>query len=432
MKINDNIALEWLQEILHFESVEGVESENAPFGLELRKCLDYSLNLLNNLGFSTKDVEGYCGYGEVGEGELFGILCHLDVVPVGDGWTFPPFSATLSDNKIYARGALDDKGPFICCLYAVAKLLEEGLVPKKRIRFILGCDEESGWKCMDRYQETEEMPVLGISPDSDFPVINCEKGIVYHKISMNLPKGILKIRGGERANMVPDKAIATLSSEIYGDFIKNSNIDYVLDDNGDYIISFYGKSNHGSAPKGGVNAIYKLFKFLGQKEPEFQELFEIFSSHNGEKIGLNLVDEISGILTLNLGTINIVNDKIVMELDIRYPISYDKDQVTSILKNGLPNMEIEQVFFHKPLYVAEDHYLVKTLLNAYNKVMKVNAKPITIGGGTYARVLPLGVAFGPVFPGSKAKIHCVDEYIDLDEFYTAAKIYYYAIKELCF
>lgn len=432
MIIDKKTPIKWLKEILKFESVQGEALPMAPFGIENRRCLDFSLKLMSGLGFETKDIEGYCGYGEVGSGEMFGVLCHLDVVPVGSGWTYPPFAATEVNNKIYARGALDDKGPFICCLYAVARLLSEGFVPKKRIRFILGCNEESGWKCMDRYVLTEELPKIGISPDSDFPVINCEKGIVYHKIIKKLPKGIISINGGSRANMVPDYVSAVLSNKVYGEFILQAGVPFDYDKDGNILVNFTGKANHGSAPSGGDNAIYKLFKLLGQREEIFAQLYEIFSNHNGSKIGLNLKDEKSGDLTLNLGTIKTDSDKLIMELDIRHPISYDKDDITEILRRGLKDYKVEQTFFHKPLYVDENHFLVKTLLRAYNKVMNTNAKPITIGGGTYARVLPLGVAFGPIFPGSNAKIHCVDENIDLDDFYKAAEIYYNAIKELCF
>jgi len=144
MEINREMAIKWLTDILKFDSVETEAKENAPFGQGVADCLDYALSLLSSLGFSVKNIEGYCGYGEIGKGELFGILCHLDVVPASGKWTYPPFGAELHNNKIYARGALDNKGPFVCALYAVMRLIKEGKTPSRRIRFILGCDEESG------------------------------------------------------------------------------------------------------------------------------------------------------------------------------------------------------------------------------------------------------------------------------------------------
>jgi succinyl-diaminopimelate desuccinylase len=431
MTINRDNAINWLTDILKFPSVEGEKKENAPFGEDVAKCLDYALDLLSSLGFNVKNVEGYCGFGEIGQGELFGILCHLDVVPVSGNWTFPPFGAVCHDNKIYARGALDNKGPFICALYAVVRLLQEGKTPTRRIRFILGCDEESGWECMSRYVKTEEMPVLGISPDGDFPVINCEKGIVYHTLRHSKPEYIVDIGGGDRANMVPNYAYAVVknSPPIIEQLKAQNECSYGM--LGDTIkIEANGKSAHGSHPEDGDNAILKILKVLGQ-DKIFGDMYTAFSNANGNNVKLGIEDKESGKLTLNLGTVKLCNEEIVYELDIRHPISYTKEQITEILKNSI-TAKVEQGFFHLPLYVPKDHHLVTTLLDAYNKVMKTNAQPISIGGGTYARVLPLGVAFGPCFPGSKAGIHCVDEYIDLEEFDTACEIYYQAFKKLLF
>ncbi|HOO23332.1 MAG TPA: Sapep family Mn(2+)-dependent dipeptidase [Clostridia bacterium] len=431
MTINRENAIKWLTDILRVPSVEGEKSVGAPFGKDVAACLDYSLDLLKSLGFEVKNVEGYCGWGEVGKGELFGILCHLDVVPVSGEWTYPPFGAELHDNKIYARGALDDKGPFICALFAVMRLLSEGRTPTRRIRFILGCDEESGWECMERYAKTEEMPVLGISPDSDFPVINCEKGIVYHKLRHPKPDFLIDMGGGARANMVPDYAYAVVKNTpgILENIKANKECSCTL--NGDTIkLEAKGKSAHGSHPEEGDNAILKILGALSF-EKIFADMRFAFSDNNGKNVKLNLEDNESGKLSLNLGTVKVVGEEVVYELDVRHPISYTKEQITAILNEAAP-CKVEQGFFHLPLYVPKDHTLVKTLLNAYNKVMKTEAQPIAIGGGTYARVLPLGVAFGPCFPGSKAGIHCVDEYIDLDEFDKAAEIYYEAFKKLLF
>jgi succinyl-diaminopimelate desuccinylase len=166
-------------------------------------------------------------------------------------------------------------------------------------------------------------------------------------------------------------------------------------------------------------------------DKHFADMYNAFSNPNGHNVKLGIEDKESGKLTLNLGTVKLNDNEIIYELDIRHPISYTKEQITEILKGTL-KVKVEQGFFHLPLFVPKDHPLVTTLLSAYNKVMKTNAEPISIGGGTYARVLPLGVAFGPCFPESKAGIHCVDEYIDLDEFDLACEIYYQAFDELLF
>lgn len=421
-----------MKKLISFHSAEGIPEEGAPFGKWVRECLDYALSVLEQNGFRTKNGNGYYGYGDVGEGELFGVLCHLDVVPEGDGWHYDPYGAEEVDGRVYGRGALDDKGPFAACFYAAVRLLEEGYKPTKKLRFILGCDEESGWKCMDSYCANEEMPKLGFSPDGDFPVINCEKGIVYHTIKFALPKGVKEFKAGERANMVPNYAEVTFENTAE---IKDKLISFGTEfaEDGNYIkVSADGVSAHGSHPEAGDNAIIKLLKKIACADEKFAELAEKFDAFDGSRVGIKLYDEVSGGLTLNLGCARTENDEIVFELDIRHPISYKKDDITAVLKRELPDMTVEQGFFHLPLYVAKDNELVKSLLSAYNEVTGQNADPVSIGGGTYARVLPLGVAFGPCFPGGNSGMHCADEYMEISDFEKMSEIYYEAFKKLCF
>ncbi|MFA5449201.1 MAG: Sapep family Mn(2+)-dependent dipeptidase [Clostridia bacterium] len=432
MKATFENAVTALIKLLRINSVESAPKEGMPFGEGNAKALQEMLEIMASFGFKTKNIDNYCGWAEVGEGELFGVLTHLDVVPEGEGWSFPPFGAEIHNGRIYARGAMDDKGPAIASAFAAARLLQEGLVPNKRLRFIFGSDEESGWKCMDRYAQTEEMPVMGFSPDADFPVINCEKGIVYHEISIPLPQGVVSIKGGERANMVPDSAQAILE---YDEYLAKKSVanGVIAKKEGDFLfLSAEGVSAHASNPSLGKNAIITLLSVLGEKYGALKKIYQAFAFNNGEGVGLKLSDEESGDLTLNLGTAAILDNNIVFNLDTRHPISTTKDQITATLKENLPLASVTQGFFHLPLFVPKDNPLVVKLLDAYNSVMGVNATPITIGGGTYARFLPLGVAFGAQFPGTPETIHQKDEYIVLEEFELMIEIYYRAIKSLCF
>lgn len=424
-------AKTYLKQILQIDSVEGEPLPGMPFGKGVYQALTTSLAILEKEGFRVKNGDGFYGYGEIGEGELFGILCHLDVVPVGKGWTYPPFGATETDGKIYARGALDDKSPFIACVYALSRLIRNGYRPTKRIRIIVGCDEESGWKCMDAYKNNEEMPATGISPDADFPVINCEKGIVYHSIGYPKPDFLEYIRSGERANMVPDSAEAKLRwSEQIQSVLSAYDSDY--ERQGDFVlVRTKGVSAHGSHPEDGDNALLKLLRILSPLSETFEEVYHAFSRSDGKNIGLDIEDEQSGKLSLNLGIARTDEEEIMFELDVRHPVTYKKEFVTEQLRTNLTG-KVEETFFHLPLYVSKDHPLVKNLMDAYNLVMGENASPVAIGGGTYARVLPCGVAFGPCFPGGNCGIHCADEYVDLKEFEKETEIYYEAFKRLCF
>ncbi len=404
-------ALDFLYDLLKIPSVEEEATKEYPFGKPCADALALTLAKLRELGFDVVNMDNYCGYATIGKGELFDVLVHLDVVPAGDGWKEgKPFEPVYKDDKLYARGTLDDKGPLVAVMLAAARLLEEGKAFKRTLRIILGCDEESGWKCMEHFSEHEEFAEEGFSPDGDFPVINCEKGIVYHAITLPLPDGIKEISGGERANIVPSLATAT--------FKDGSTL------------TAHGISAHGSHPEKGDNAILKLIKMLPDSYERLKSIFSKFSDCYGSMLALNLSDEQSGHLTQNLGTIKTIDNKIVCELDIRYPVTYDMDTITDILVENL-GCAVERGFYHLPLYLSPTDHLVKTLLDAYKKVTGDDkAKPIAVGGGTYARCLKRGVAFGPAFPNEEAKIHEADEYISLDSFIKMSDIYYEALSNI--
>ena len=154
-----NEALKTLSNLIRIPSVQGTPEPGAPFGKQTLAALDLTLSAAEKLGFKSFSGDGYYGYAEVGEADkpLFGILGHLDVVPVDDGWKYPPFGGEIREGYLWGRGALDDKGPVIAAMYALRELLDEGLKPAARIRFIFGLNEESGWKCIEKYLEREEV-----------------------------------------------------------------------------------------------------------------------------------------------------------------------------------------------------------------------------------------------------------------------------------
>ena len=75
----------------------------------------------------------------------------------GDGWNTDPFEGVIADGRITGRGVLDDKGPVIAALYAMKALKDSGAELKRRIRLIVGTDEETGSTDMERYKKTEEL-----------------------------------------------------------------------------------------------------------------------------------------------------------------------------------------------------------------------------------------------------------------------------------
>ena len=87
--------------------------------------------------------------------------------------------------------------------------------------------------------------------------------------------------------------------------------------------------------------------------------------------------------------------------------------------------------YSKVHYVSKDSELVQALLKSYQDVTgDLTSTPMTIGGGTYARMMPNAVAFGAMLPGREDVAHRVDEYMYVEDLYTAVDIYTKALLAL--
>ncbi|AFM41851.1 dipeptidase, putative [Desulfosporosinus acidiphilus SJ4] len=440
-----------VQDCIRIKSVKDVAhaAPGAPFGPGIQDALEWTLELGKKLGFSVKNVDGYAGHIEMGAGELLGILGHLDVVPEGDGWSVPPFSAEIVDGKIYGRGALDDKGPSLAALFAMKAVKDAKIPLKKRVRLILGTDEESGWADMDYYLKKEEVPNIGFAPDAEFPLIHAEKGILHLELKKAFKESLphlVSIRGGERANVVPDICEVTLRGfdhEFIAQSINTGTFPEGVSaqlkdqvDSQDLILAFKGIGAHGSLPQNGKNAVLYALNYLLQLplSPEEQNILEFILKHPGrgffgEGFGIAFSDEPSGQLSLNLGIFELSSDGVRFVLDIRYPVTYKQEDVLQPIETIIQaeGFTLDVINHQKAHHVPKDSELVKSLLKAYADVTGLEPYAFAIGGGTYAKALPRGVAFGPVFPGEPEVIHCADEYISIDNLILTTKVYAQAI-----
>ncbi len=438
---------ETLKSFVEIESVESAPLEGMPFGKGVADALAFMLDLGKKMGFETVNYDNYAGEIVWGEGErTLGILCHVDVVPAGKAsdWKHEPFRATEEDGKIYGRGTMDDKAPAVICLYAMKALKDEGFVPRQRIKLILGCDEESGWKCMEHYSKVAKMPDYGFSPDGNFPVIYAEKGILHLMFEFPGKTFLSIIKGGERANMVCDECFAVAMIPGYADTFKitlgdGTKANYTLPVNKQYArqfgldvhtdgsVSYTGKSAHGSTPEKGDNAILPVLMYLeavGAVSPEIRSIFF------DDRLRLTSLHDETGYLTMSPDIIDKdqYDGTLRLTVDIRYPATFKKEEILAYFdKEELRYTILED---QPPLYVSKKNPLVRTLLRVYNGVMGKSASPIAIGGGTYARALPLGVAFGPEPEDEESTVHEPDEFISLRAIENAYTIYYRAIRDL--
>ena len=426
-----------LQKIISFNTEKGKAAKNAPFGKNVKDCLQYTLDLAKSMGLTTYDCDGYAGHADfVGTGnEVLGILGHLDVVPAkAEEWKYPPYAGEIHDGKLFGRGTMDDKGPMIACLYAVKALKEAGFVPNKTVRLIFGCDEESGMQCVEHYFTKMPYPNVSFSPDGDFPVINREKGIYqFDVVCGKLPKGVT-VTAGERANVVPSLCSATtaVGALELGEWQKQITCEQT---GNSFTCTALGKSAHGSTPNEGVNATHAILQMLHRNFPENETLAflaEKVIDTSGSAWGIALSDKESGKLTCNLGVLRTATDgTLTATVDIRFPVTYRCDDMYNLLRKNTPDQfEIRPEHISEPLFVPSDSKLVTTLIDVYNDVMKTDLEPIAIGGGTYSRCLPNCVAFGPLFPGEEQTIHMPNECVDLNNLRKMAEIYLKAIYEL--
>jgi succinyl-diaminopimelate desuccinylase len=427
-------------ELLRIPSVLDKYDPNSetPFGKAINDGLHYMIDLAKNDGFITKNINNYAAHIEYGSGkEILGILCHLDVVPVGVGWSNPPFDPIIKDGKLYARGSGDDKGPTMAAYYALKMLKDTGFVPKKRVRIILGTDEETEWRGVEEYFKTEEMPNIGFAPDAAFPLIYGEKGILSFEITgKTTDSKLITFKAGDRYNVVPDYAECTLRIDLKDKFLKHLSFNGLKGEIvGDkYIV--HGKRAHAMQPNLGINAAFILAEFLNQHiENDFIKYIIDFLTfdHLGEKLNIDHYDNEMKEFTINPAVYNYERNQFKIGVNCRYPKGWDKESAKINLLASVKKYHFKyKISTDMPVhYISRDDDLVKTLYQAYVKYTgdTVN-QPITIGGGTYSRSLKKAVAFGPNMPGRKDTAHQIDEYIFVEDLLKATAIYMEAIFQL--
>ena len=354
MKLNlDEIVLKYkdeafdlLKRLIACESVldEYKPESETPFGIECKKALDTLLNQAEKDGFKTKNVDNYAGHISYGSGkEVLGVLAHLDVVPVKkEEWNTYPFELVFKDDKMYGRGSLDDKGPLVASYIAMKALKDLGFEPKKEIRLIAGCDEESGSRCLEHYFKYEKKPDLGFSPDAEFPLIYGEKAMTSYDILGDVSDDvIIEFICGDRYNIVPSKAMMKLKIDLKNEFInflKENNYQGEIDN--EYYIT-YGRASHGAFPMHGLNAAYIMFEFLNKysnsKLAKFMDEYYLGDVY-GKKLGYDMYDDEMKELTSNLAIVMIKDNKLRIGVNCRVPLN---EGLNKAKKNALKQLALE-------------------------------------------------------------------------------------------
>ena len=444
-----------LFELLSVRSILGTDiTEETPFGSGPREALDLILSFGERDGYKTKLVENKAGHIEVGQGEeLFGILGHVDVVPVVEAdWTSHPFKPEIRDGKIFARGSLDDKGPTMAAYYAVKLLDKLGVKWNKRVRVIIGSDEETGFRCVEAYFKHEEQPASGFTPDAMFPLVYAEKARATfdHKLKFVVEDGnynykLVKFNGGQVLNMVIASAKAELVGEVsdikekFENFLALEKLDGEVTVEDTIKLTLKGKAAHGSTPQYGVNGATKLAEFLStlgldNNGKNFVDYIveKLANDPFGEKLGIDYSDNEMGEATYNYGIIDydLLKKVGIVSTDCRHPMKFDL--VARLNGVKVDNIDIEVTSTKEAHYVPKDDKLVTTLMDVYRKhTGDTKNDAFVLGGGTYARCLKKGVAFGLLFPGKEDTMHQANEYLEVEDLLLATAIYAEGIYKLC-
>ena len=432
-----------LQEWIRVPSVKGDPAEGAPFGTEIGRMMKLAMKTAEEMGFSVRAFDGYACDATLGDREdVLGVLGHLDVVPVGDGWERDPFGAEIADGKIYGRGSNDDKGPTLAAMYAMKALKEAGIPLKRSIRLIMGGDEECGWECMRYYSAHAAMPEIGFSPDASFPLINTEKGMLGFELRFPAEKDglqILQLSTGARTNVIAGESRALLAggeelAEKVRGYASETGLDYRAEVKAEGVwVTAVGIPGHSAYPEGKRSAIgmmLKLLKALGARGGIAVLADAVGLESDGKSLGCACADAVSGALTNNMGILRLESGAWFATLDFRCPVEADQEQLMEACRAHLPGIEVRVSTRKAPHHVPADSELVSSLLAAYEEESGLKGEAMSTGGGTYAKVLKQGVAFGAVFPGEEELAHLANEYERIDSLMLAMKIYANALVRL--
>lgn len=442
--------IEDIKKLVAINSVEAAPEEGMPFGKGAADALQCFLDMAEGLGATTENFDNFAGHADFGEGaETLGILGHMDVVPCGEGWVCDPFNPEVIDGKLYGRGVLDNKGPMAVCLHAVKILKEMGLPLNKKIRFIVGANEETDWKCVDYYFNQKKItpPELSFTPDAEFPLNHAEKGVFQYQLVTDLKENTV-IAGGNAYNSVaesayvllPQKAEPKIQASIKEwEKTTGCNFEYVLE-NKEIKLMAKGFAAHAANPSEGKNAITAVMKAVQdlQLENELGEIADFYMERIGfnlfgENIGVGLEDEVSGKLSFNVGKVEVTDGKLIFSIDNRVPVSYKCKEAQKLI---VKNLEGTRFSFENPqitegIYIPKDSFLVQTLMDVYKEVTGVqDAEPQVDGACSYARALDNCVAFGALLENQPNLMHQKNEYLELDKLDMWMKIYLEAIYRL--
>ena len=451
-----------VQAVIRIPSVSRPDqaSPGAPFGPECRHVLEHMLERGAAYGFRTRNLDGWAGTVSMGDEEnTFGIIAHLDVVPVGGGWVYPPFDAVYlpEKNAVIGRGGDDNKGPGTAALFLMRMMRDLKIPLRHGIRLYFGISEENGMADMRHLRESgERFPVLSLVPDAGFPVNYGQKGSLKGFIQARIDGNLISFRSSSAHNIIPDlaecevgvslsalqKALLLLDGEL-------RNVLEVAETSAGVRIRANGVSGHAASPEKSVNAIHLLAKALtrmdvltGSGKKAIRALQDLTEDAWAISEGAAFEDDISGKTTLVYSIADLTDGVLKVGLDCRYSIHYDPDVLQKKLETAWADRgySIAELSVSRPFYIPKDDPRVTVLQKAYREMTGREDPPYSMGGGTYSREIPNAISFGFGVPETKRDMsflpeghgfaHGRDEVLWIEKLETGMKIYLAALLAL--
>ncbi len=415
-------------------------------------------------------------------------LIAADAVP--DGWSVAPFTTSEREGRLYGRGTEDDKGPIASALVVLAALRAAGIEPAGDVALAIGNDEEHGWDAMQRYAASAPHAEHTISIDGAYPVVVAQSGFVAWGITVPQPTRprrvtirravIVRADGGLFLTQVPDSATAliepapgesqaALLARVRAAATADLEARAARDEEGwgfeaapfsgarlpgeprrdetavELIVR--GVSAHSSTPEDGRNALWALAAIAQRLELEVTPTSEVLAviartfdgDHHGERAGLAYSDELMGPLFVAPTKLRTDETGTTLSINMRRPRGKTAEEFRALLdaflaqlREGHPSLiEAPEPYIGEPHVAATEGPLVQTLLGIYRTATgEADAQAVAERGGTYARLFPGAVDFGPSLPGRVYRGHGADEYVEIDTLVLGARMYLDAVLTL--
>ena len=412
----------------------------------------------NGLDFADHGAVVVVGLGD-GPGRL-GVVTHGDVQPCDPAkWAADPFTVDVSSEpgRLVGRGTEDDKGPIACALHAMKAIGESGWDVRRRIELIISYTEESDWTPFGEFLARNPPPDLNVAIDAEYPVVVAEKGWCSVEVSLPIEDegevdlkdaALTSFTGGFFLSQVPEDAVARVDGAhlVVEDALRRASqdddeVEFSFEREGDaLIVRAKGTSAHSSKPEQGRNGITHMARLLSQVDwpPTAASRMVSFINEligvgwHGELFGeLAYEDEFMGPLTLSLGKLEERDGRLVAGINLRRPVGRSGEQVEAHVReavhawsmtHGIAGVEVTASIGEPHPPVDAPH--VPVLLSTFRHYTGIqDAAPISIGGGTHARMVPNGVNFGPSMPGEPYTGHSEHEFITRERFLQNLEMY---------